>query len=78
MSTQRDRLVQRTVSHDTYAQRNFIERIFNRLKHFRRIATRYDKLARNHLAAIALIAAWLWCRSVESTTWCFRHLALRK
>ena len=39
-----------------YRQRNLIERMFGRLKDFRRIATRYDKLARNFLAGIALAA----------------------
>ena len=39
-----------------YRQRNLIERMFARLKDFRRIATRYDKLARNFLAG-AIIAA---------------------
>lgn len=33
-----------------YAERNHIERLFNRLKHYRRLATRYDKTARNFLA----------------------------
>jgi transposase len=45
-----------------YKGRNVIERCFCRLKDFRRIATRYDKLARNFLAAIhlaALVAYWL-------------------
>ena len=37
-----------------YAKRNLIERAFNRLKDFRRIATRFDKLARNFAAAVAL------------------------
>jgi len=37
-----------------------IECAFNRLKDFRRIATRYDKLARNYLASICLIAALVW------------------
>lgn len=36
--------------------RNQIERLFGRLKNWRRIATRYDRLARNFLAAIALIS----------------------
>jgi transposase len=52
------------IPHDreAYRQRNRIERMFCRLKDFRRVATRYDKLARNyaagvHLAAIA--AFWL-------------------
>jgi transposase len=37
-----------------YCERNLIERFFNKLKHFRAIATRYDKLARNFLAGIHL------------------------
>jgi transposase len=36
-----------------YKQRNLIERMFSRLKDFRRIATRYDKLARNYEATVA-------------------------
>ena len=40
-----------------YCERNLIERFFNKLKHFRAIATRYDKLARNFLAAIQLASA---------------------
>jgi len=43
-----------------YAARNVIERMFCRLKDFRRIATRYDRLARNFASAIALIATCLW------------------
>ena len=43
-----------------YRQRNLIERMFCRLKDFRRIATRYDKLARNFLAAIMLAATLTW------------------
>lgn len=45
-----------------YRRRNAIERMFGRLKDFRRIATRYDKLAANFLAAVHLAAAvcyWL-------------------
>lgn len=45
-----------------YRERNQVERFFSKLKHFRRIATRYDKLARNYLSAVALAAAiafWL-------------------
>lgn len=39
-----------------YRNRNVIERCFCRLKDFRRIATRYDKLARNFLSALCLVA----------------------
>jgi transposase len=45
-----------------YRNRNAIERMFGRLKDFRRIATRYDRLAQNFLAAVCLAAAlcyWL-------------------
>jgi transposase len=40
-----------------YKERNLIERFFNKLKQFRAIASRYDKTARNFLAAIQLVAA---------------------
>lgn len=66
--TQRDRKVQRSVDPSIYRQRNLVERFFCKLKHFRRIATRYDKLARNFLAAVALASARLWMRIYESTT----------
>jgi transposase len=56
------------VDRQVYRQRNLIERFFNKLKHFRRIATRYDKLARNFLAALALASTRLWLRFYESTT----------
>ena len=39
-----------------YQERNLVERFFNLLKHFRAIATRYDKLARNFLAGVQLAA----------------------
>jgi transposase len=45
-----------------YRRRNVIERMFGRMKDWRRIATRYDRLARNFLSAIALVATvcfWL-------------------
>jgi len=43
-----------------YRQRNLIERMFARLKDFRRVATRYDKLARNFLAGALIAAAVVW------------------
>src|SRR5690348_16856760 len=66
--TCRDRKVQRSVDPALYRQRNLIERFFNKLKHFRRIATRFDKLARNFLAAVLLACARLRMRAYESTT----------
>jgi len=66
--TQKDRKVQRSVARDIYRQRNLVERFFCKLKHFRRCATRFDKLARNYLAAVALASTRLWTRAYESTT----------
>ncbi len=39
-----------------YCRRNLIERLLCRLKNWRRVATRYDRLARNYLASLALIS----------------------
>lgn len=49
-----------TYNRKLYRQRNLIERMFARLKDFRRIATRYDKLARNFLSAVKLAAILIW------------------
>ncbi len=43
-----------------YKARWLIENAFNRLKDFRRIATRYDRLAGNYLASVCLAAALVW------------------
>lgn len=53
-----------------YRERNLIERFFSKLKHFRRVATRYDKLAENFLAMVQLASMRLWLRVYESTTKC--------
>lgn len=45
---------------DLYKQRNLIERMFCRLKDFRRIATRYDKRADIYLSAILIAAVVTW------------------
>ncbi len=45
-----------------YQERNLIERFFSKIKHFRRIATRYDKLARNYAGFLNLVAALIWIR----------------
>ena len=52
------------IAHDTvlYRERNHIERCFNKLKHFRRLATRYDRRARHFLAFLCLAASMLWMR----------------
>jgi transposase len=49
-----------------YKQRNAVERFFNKLKHFRAIATRYDKRDDNYLASIKLASLRIWLRFNES------------
>ena len=45
-----------------YKERNLIERFFSKLKHFRRVATRYDKLLVNFLGFVKLAAIAIWLR----------------
>jgi len=45
-----------------YAQRHLIECCFSKLKQFRRVATRFEKTARNYLAIVTLAAIILWIR----------------
>lgn len=59
--------LQRSVDPDLYRRRNLVERFFCKLKQFRRVATRSDKLARNLLAAVALTSTRIWLQAVEST-----------
>ena len=47
---------------ELYAQRHLIECCFSRLKQFRRVATRYEKTARNYLAVVTLAATIPWLR----------------
>ncbi|OHC64288.1 MAG: transposase [Rhodocyclales bacterium GWA2_65_19] len=54
------RLVQRTFDHHLYKNRNLVERFFCRIKQFRRIATRYDKLAERFASFVALTASVIW------------------
>jgi transposase len=60
--SKRSRKIQ--IPHDTqaYKLRNRIERFFNKLKHFRRIATRYDRRAAYFLAAVQLASSVIWMR----------------
>jgi transposase len=45
---------------EIYRTRNLIERLINRLKHFRRVATRYEKRAENYRAMLTLAAIKIW------------------
>lgn len=47
---------------DVYKERNVVERFFCKIKHFRRIATRYDKTALSFFSMLSLIGALIWLR----------------
>ena len=49
-----------------YRSRNLVERFFNKLKHFRAVATRFEKHDANYLAVLKLAAARIWMRFNES------------
>jgi transposase len=52
---------------DAYRARNRVERLFNRLKQFRRIATRYEKRAANYLAMLHIAAILIWIKPFADT-----------
>ena len=54
-----NRKQQREYDKNLYKQRNRIERCFSRLKHFRRFATRYEKLKTNFQALVTIACSWL-------------------
>jgi transposase len=56
----RNRKVQREYDKELYKARHLIENFFAKLKLYRSIATRYDKTARNFLAAVHLAATVIW------------------
>lgn len=51
---------QRDFDRERYRERNRVERLINRLKRFRRVATRYEKLAEHYLGMVTLAAILLW------------------
>ena len=55
-----NRLIQRPFDQHRYKSRNLVERFFCRIKQFRRIATRYDKLAERFASFVALTATVIW------------------
>jgi transposase len=51
---------QKHFDRERYRERNRIERLINRLKQARRVATRYEKLAVNYLAMVTIAAILIW------------------
>jgi transposase len=60
------RVIKPVFSHLLYKQRNLVERFFNKLKHFRAVATRYDQRDDNYLASVQLASIRIWLRHNES------------
>ena len=56
------RAIKYPVDKHLYAQRHLVECGFSKLKHFRRVATRFEKTARNYRAVVTLAAIVLWLR----------------
>lgn len=56
----RDERPQRVFDRELYRERNRVERCINRLKQFRRVATRYEKLAVTYLAMVTIAAILIW------------------
>jgi transposase len=50
------------VCKDLYKERNLVERFINKIKHYRRIATRYEKTALSYLSMLFLVGAIIWLR----------------
>ena len=57
-----NRTVQRHCDYAPYCERNLVERFLNKIKHYRAVATRYAKRARNYLAFVTLVSASLWLK----------------
>jgi transposase len=56
----KNRKEQRAYDRHLYKDRNLVERFFNRIKQFRRIATRHEKLARNFHSMLNLVGTMIW------------------
>jgi len=60
--TQKNRKVQRVIDRDRYKDRNLVERFWAKLKQYRRVATRYEKTARNFLAMVHVASIMILLR----------------
>jgi transposase len=60
--TQTNRKVQRVIDRDRYKDRNLVERFWAKLKQYRRVATRYEKTARNFLAMVHVASIMILLR----------------
>ena len=56
----KNRIEKRDYDKTLYKERNLVERLFQKLKHYRRIATRYERLVRNYRSMLSLVATVIW------------------
>ncbi len=57
-----NRLIQRAIDSDLYKERHLIECCIGKLKHFRRVFSRFDKLAKNYLSFVQFASTIIWLR----------------
>ncbi len=57
-----NRTIQRLCDFALYCERNLVERFFNKIKHYRAVATRYAKRKRNYMAFLTLVSVMLWLK----------------
>jgi transposase len=58
----KNRLVQREYDRHLYRERHLIECFINKIKHFRRVFSRFDKLSKNYLGFLSFVSALIWLR----------------
>jgi len=58
--SRRGRKAPRVHDADLYKERNLVERLFQKLKQYRRIATRYERKAKHYLGTLQLAASMIW------------------
>ncbi|MDD5462799.1 MAG: transposase [Methylococcales bacterium] len=56
------RNISRDYDKDIYKERNLVERLFQKLKQYRRVATRYEPLALNYMTMLSLVSILIWLK----------------
>jgi transposase len=60
--SKKNRLVQRECDRHLYRERHLIECFINKLKHYRRVFSRFEKLSKNYLGFLSFVSALIWLR----------------
>lgn len=62
ITPKKSRLVQREYDQNLYRERHLIECFINKLKHYRRVFSRFEKLSKNYLGFLSFVSALVWLR----------------